>query len=144
MFISSWWNVRPPLETITLLHSVLMSLRLEARGKSLTGPAPPTTKFSFSLCYQHDQPSCFYPLLIAVTKTYFRIIFQLHLPFHKLTAYANLSLKSKYFGTPLVAQWLRIHLPGFPGGAVVENLPANAGDTGSSPGLGRSHMPRSS
>ena len=33
---------------------------------------------------------------------------------------------------------------GFPGGAVVENLPANAGDTGSSPGLGRSHMPRSS
>ena len=29
---------------------------------------------------------------------------------------------------------------GFPGGAVVENLPANAGDTGSSPGLGRSHM----
>ena len=32
---------------------------------------------------------------------------------------------------------------GFPGGAVVENPPANAGDTGSSPGLGRSHMPQS-
>ena len=32
---------------------------------------------------------------------------------------------------------------GFPGGAVVENLPANAGDMGSSPGLGRSHMPQS-
>ena len=32
---------------------------------------------------------------------------------------------------------------GFPGGAVVENLPANAGNTGSSPGLGRSHVPRS-
>ena len=32
---------------------------------------------------------------------------------------------------------------GFPGGAVVESLPANAGDTGSSHGLGRSHMPRS-
>ena len=31
----------------------------------------------------------------------------------------------------------------FPGGAVVKNLPANAGDTGSSPGLGGSHMPRS-
>ena len=29
---------------------------------------------------------------------------------------------------------------GFPGGAVVENLPANAEDTGSSPGPGRSHM----
>ena len=33
---------------------------------------------------------------------------------------------------------------GFPGGAVVEGLPASAGDTGSSPGLGRSHMLRSS
>ena len=32
---------------------------------------------------------------------------------------------------------------GFPGGAVVENLPANAGDTGLSPGLGRSHVPQS-
>ena len=30
---------------------------------------------------------------------------------------------------------------GFPGGAVVKNLLANAGDTGSSPGPGTSHMP---
>ena len=29
---------------------------------------------------------------------------------------------------------------GFPGGAMVKNPPANAGDTGSSPGLGISHM----
>ena len=29
----------------------------------------------------------------------------------------------------------------FPGGAVVKNPPANAGDTGSIPGPGRSHMP---
>ena len=28
-----------------------------------------------------------------------------------------------------------------PGGTVVKNPPANAGDTGSSPGPGRSHMP---
>ena len=33
---------------------------------------------------------------------------------------------------------------GFPGGAVVEGLPANAGDAGSSPGLGGSRVPRSS
>ena len=31
----------------------------------------------------------------------------------------------------------------FPGGAVVKNTPTNAGDTGSSPGPGRPHMPRS-
>ena len=31
----------------------------------------------------------------------------------------------------------------FPGGAVVKNPPANAGDMGSSPDPGRCHMPRS-
>ena len=31
---------------------------------------------------------------------------------------------------------------GFPGGSVVKNLLANAGDTGLSPGQRRSHMPR--
>ena len=31
----------------------------------------------------------------------------------------------------------------FPGDAVVKNLPAKAGDTGSSPGPGRYHMPQS-
>ena len=33
---------------------------------------------------------------------------------------------------------------GFPGGTVVKNPPASAGDTGSSPGLGKSQMTRSS
>ena len=37
---------------------------------------------------------------------------------------------------------LRRYGADFPGGAVVKNPPANAGDTGSSPGPGRSHMPR--
>ena len=45
--------------------------------------------------------------------------------------------------TKTILRHIKIKLPGFPGGAVVENLPANAGDTGLSPGLGRSHMPRS-
>ena len=38
---------------------------------------------------------------------------------------------------------LKPFILGFPGGTVVKNPPANAGDTGSSPGPGRSHMPRS-
>ena len=38
---------------------------------------------------------------------------------------------------------IKTTMRGFPGGAVVKNLPANAGDMGSSPGLGISHMPRS-
>ena len=36
----------------------------------------------------------------------------------------------------------RIYNGDFPGGAVVKNPPASAGDMGLSPGLGRSHMPR--
>ena len=46
-------------------------------------------------------------------------------------------------GDQIEVSMLKTGAQGFPGGAVVENLPANAGDTGSSPGLGRSHMPRS-
>ena len=37
----------------------------------------------------------------------------------------------------------RLRVEGFPGGSVVNNPPASAGDTGSIPGPGRSHMPRS-
>ena len=40
----------------------------------------------------------------------------------------------------LLLKWIT---RGFPGGTVVESLPAGAGDTGSSPGLEGSHMPRS-
>ena len=40
-------------------------------------------------------------------------------------------------------QKLKNDVRGFPGGSVVQNLPANAGDTGSIPDLGRSHMMRS-
>ena len=36
-----------------------------------------------------------------------------------------------------------IYILGFPGGSVVKNPPANAGDMGSIPGPGRSHMPSS-
>ena len=43
----------------------------------------------------------------------------------------------------LITVQLKKQSRGFPGGAVVENPPANAGDTGSCPGLGGSHMPRS-
>ena len=42
--------------------------------------------------------------------------------------------------------WKKITLKqkhwGFPGGAVVESLPAGAGFTGLGPGLGGSHVPR--
>ena len=37
--------------------------------------------------------------------------------------------------------WLKIKVLDFLGGTVVKNPPANAGDTGSSPGPRRSHMP---
>ena len=52
-------------------------------------------------------------------------------------------VESAFMGTEFKFSFFKTFFGGFPGGAVVENLPANAGDTGSSPGLGRSHMPRS-
>ena len=45
-------------------------------------------------------------------------------------------------GANILCGTLRKEPQDFPGGAVVKNLPANGGDTGSSPGPGRSHMPR--
>ena len=49
-----------------------------------------------------------------------------------------LALHFHFFPFKNITRW------GFPGGAVVKNLPANAGNTGSSPGPGRSPMPWSS
>ena len=59
----------------------------------------------------------------------------------------HLSGFSPYFpsspSTTTVNSASKIHPEGFPGGTVVKNLPANAGDTGSRPGLGGYHMPQS-
>ena len=50
-----------------------------------------------------------------------------------------------YFHVPVLRkeEIFNGNFPGFPGGAVVKNSPASAGDAGSSPGPGRSHMPQS-
>ena len=42
----------------------------------------------------------------------------------------------------ILAATEKFTLRDLPGGPVVKNLPANAGDTGLTPGPGRSHMPR--
>ena len=49
----------------------------------------------------------------------------------------------KNFRFQIYSHWKRLIDGDFPGGAVVKNPPTNAGDTGSSPGPERSHMPRS-
>ena len=49
-----------------------------------------------------------------------------------------------FVGSNFISSLIRRFLNGdFPGGTVVKNPPASAGDTGSSPGPGRSHMTRS-
>ena len=67
------------------------------------------------------------------------IAIQTYLKKQETSQINNLSLHLKQ----LEKEELKNNPRGFPGGAVVENLPANAGDMGSGPGLGRSHMPRS-
>ena len=56
----------------------------------------------------------------------------------------NLSLKLSFTGEEIKIRKYHRFIGGFPGGAVVKNPPASAGDTGSIPGPGRSHMPQSS
>ena len=74
------------------------------------------------------------------------------LPLIEHAAQIQMQWNHQYCGFKHPIQWLFLTcmcviknklLWGFPGGAVVENLPANAVNTGSSPGLGRSHMPLS-
>ena len=78
-------------------------------------------------------------------------------PLHLITSQIHLKL---YLGTPVYAmnctsfttsflKFLSMALTktnnfsrGFPGGSVVKNLPASAGNMGSTLGLGRSHVPR--
>ena len=48
-----------------------------------------------------------------------------------------------FFSKNFMVLYVTFKSLGFPGGAVVKNPPANAGDKGSSPGPGSSHMPRS-
>ena len=50
---------------------------------------------------------------------------------------------SDHSDVPVLHSQETVDITGFPGGTVVKNPPATAGDTGSSPGLGRSHMLRS-
>ena len=52
-------------------------------------------------------------------------------------------IPNRFVGNVPVEHTIKNKNKGFPGGAVVRNPPANAGDTGSSPGPGRSHMPQS-
>ena len=57
-----------------------------------------------------------------------------------MTCYHLLLKNTNKYLTNYTNKYLKEQTRGFPGGEVVKNPPANAGDTGSSPGPGRSHM----
>ena len=98
--------------------------------------------FSFSYYIRYIDLSPFaylHTIFVYVMKQVSNFIF-LHVDI-KLSQYCLL----KFYSFPIALCWqpYQNSIEGFPGGTVVENLPANAGHTDSSPGLGRSHMPRS-
>ena len=70
-----------------------------------------------------------------------------HIPMNSFPWYPRGKISSKFHqsGTPVTSVFSPKNSgsPGFPGGSVVKNLPANAGDVGLIP-QGRSHMLRDS
>ena len=62
---------------------------------------------------------------------------------NKNLQYKKTNKKKKKKKTMYIPKFKDTLLLDFPGGAVVKNPPASAGDTGSIPGPGRSHMPQS-
>ena len=85
------------------------------------------------------------PLYVTRSIILFKLlhdVLSLYLYFYNILVaiYMIYTMLSTLSGTkPLIKARFR----DFPGGAVVKNLPANAGDTGSIHGPGRSHMPQS-
>ena len=53
---------------------------------------------------------------------------------------ADILVMFQILGKSVQSFTIKYDVRDFPGGEVVKNLPASAGDTGSSPGRGRSHM----
>ena len=89
---------------------------------------------------------CIYTIYINSTVYYY--IFRLYVLTHSRLSVVLESIHifvtfSKVLQALVILFFLviKVMLQGFPGGAVAKNLPAHAGDTGSSPGPGRSHMP---
>ena len=69
-----------------------------------------------------------------------RLISNLQFSFRSSLWYTNAFRNFFFFS----GKWaLKVHKADFPGGMEDKNLPANAGDTGSIPGPGRFHVPRS-
>ena len=65
-------------------------------------------------------------------------------PSHKITRQLNLSTYLHlHYSCNIIPEYSLCTKgnEGFPGGTMVKNPPANAGDMGSIPGPGRSHMP---
>ena len=89
----------------------------------------------------HNRILCSRGLLIPKSEAAWCVEIGWLFQIHEVKKQGEVRMVRIFHHTPLLV--LKMRIQGFPGGAVVESLPANAGHTGSSPGLGRSHMPQS-
>ena len=88
-----------------------------------------------------NSPPLEYGLEVVLTSSKYRMAKSDEISLRR-SGYKTTSVLPDQYSSKL-SRSLKTRKMGFPGGAVVKNPPANAGDTGWSPGPGRSHMPQS-
>ena len=124
------------IEIISSNFSNHNAMRLEINYRKKTVKNTNTWRLNSALLNSHEIPE----EIREEIKKYLETNDNENMTIQNLWDAAKAVLRGKFIA---IQAHLKKQEKDFPGGAVVENLPANAGDTGSSPGLGRSHMPRS-
>ena len=99
-----------------------------------------SSKINWVCCLMYPIKGTSCKLRLGIEKIILYFLGTCYLPGALLTASHASSHFYKY-SRKIVTRGLKNHTLGFPGGTVIKNPPANAGDTGSIPGLGRSHKP---
>ena len=129
----SWW--RTCIQNIQRILKTQQQEKKKTIEKRAKDVSRPLTKEDIDMAANKHMTWCSPSLAIRGKPT--KIIMRFHYIPIKIAEIQNTDNTKSWWGHGPK----ETHSLGFPGGTVVKNLPASAGNMGSSPGLGRSHMP---